>query len=176
MRLPAKKFRDDISGVTAVEFGIIALPFFAILMAIIEVGLFFFASQVMDTGFREEARLVRTGQSNMKSESALRTEMCNHMNQNSGLFDCDNLHIDVRVLGSYVGVMEVEEPVYAGEFHPGWLSYHTTCGGQIVMMRAYYEWPTFANILGVSASTQKLNNGNIVLGSSAVFRNEPFGC
>lgn len=175
LRAPVKRFRRDQDGVTAVEFGLIALPFFAILMAIIEAGLFFFVSQVMDTGFRESARLVRTGQAAGTSQTAVRDQMCSLMNKSSGLFTCASLFVEVRELSNYSSAASVAEPVSAGNFTPGTLVTTTSlpCGGKIVLMRAYYEWPSFANLLGSSLSN--LNNNNILLSSAAVFINEPFG-
>ena len=45
-------------------------------------------------------------------------------------------------------------------------------GGDIVVVRAYYEWPVFVRLLGNDLST--LSNGTHLLVATAAFRNEPF--
>ena len=45
-------------------------------------------------------------------------------------------------------------------------------GGDIVVVRAYYEWPTFSKLLGLNYSN--LSDGNHLLAATAAFKNEPF--
>jgi Flp pilus assembly protein TadG len=176
LRLPIKKFSSSEEGVTAVEFGLIALPFFAILMAIIEAGLFFFASQVMDTGFRDAARQIRTGQAANATLEDFRTTMCAFMNQSTGLFNCENLYIDKRVLTDFSGA-NTALPLNNGNIDAGQMQWQYACGGKVVQVRAFYEWPSYANILGSSIANGPygLANGNILLASTAVFKTEPYG-
>jgi Flp pilus assembly protein TadG len=177
LRSPVKKFGKNQDGVTAVEFGLIALPFFAILMAIIEAGLYFFASQVMDTGFRDAARQVRTGQAASATLEDFRTTMCNLMNQSTGLFNCSNLYIDKRVLANYSAAVSALPMDGGGNFDASQMQWQSACGGQVVQIRAFYEWPSYANILGSSIANGPLGlaNGNILMNSTAVFRTEPYG-
>lgn len=173
LRSPIKRFPSDERGVTAIEFGIIALPFFAIIMAIVEAGLAFFAGQVMDTGFREAARRLRTGQAQGMSQTQMRDAMCSLINQSSGLFNCSDLYVDLRVMSFDSGAL-ASEPTTGGDFDSSKISYNTSvCGSQTVLMRAYYEWPSFANLLG--SSLTRAPNGKILLSSTAAFRTEPFG-
>lgn len=174
LRPPVKRFSQEESGVTAVEFSLVALPFFAIIMAIIEAGLYFFAGQVMDTGFREASRMVRTGQSAGWSQETMRDAMCDLINQSSGLFNCDSLYVDLRTTASFDAGSIWAEPITGNNFDPSKISYDSGfCGNQLIIMRAYYEWPSFANILGSSLSN--LANGNVLISSTAAFRTEPFG-
>ena len=45
-----RRFRRNRRGSAAVEFALIATPFFALLFAIIETSIVFFAGQVLETG------------------------------------------------------------------------------------------------------------------------------
>ena len=40
------------------------------------------------------------------------------------------------------------------------------------MVRAFYEWPVFVNLLGTNLAT--MANGKHLLAATAAFRNEPF--
>lgn len=57
-----RRFRRNGAGSAAVEFALVAPVFFALLFAIIETGIMFFASQVLETITQESARQVLTGQ------------------------------------------------------------------------------------------------------------------
>src|SRR5690606_2566182 len=52
----------DERGVTAVEFGLLALPFFTIIAAILQTSLVFLADQVLESAVHDAARAIRTGQ------------------------------------------------------------------------------------------------------------------
>src|SRR6266581_1507167 len=56
------RFRRNRRGSTVVEFALVAPMFIALLFAIIETALMFFASQVLETALQDSARLIMTGQ------------------------------------------------------------------------------------------------------------------
>jgi len=99
------------------------------------------------------------------------------MNQSTGLFNCENLFISKAVLTKYEGATTDMPIDGSGAFDASGLSWDYACGGQIVQVRAFYEWPSYANILGSSIANgaSGLANGNILLNSTAVFRTEPYG-
>ena len=55
------RFRRDERGVTAIEFGMVATPFIALLFAIVETALTLWTTQVLDTGVTNAARRIYTG-------------------------------------------------------------------------------------------------------------------
>src|SRR5512138_2217853 len=57
-----RRFRRNRRGSAAIEFALVAPVFFALLFAIIETALMFFASQVLETIAQNSARMVLTGQ------------------------------------------------------------------------------------------------------------------
>src|SRR3954466_5982033 len=61
-RAPPGRFRRDQSGVTAIEFGAVAAPFFALLFAIIETALRLWTTQVLETGVGNASRRIYSGQ------------------------------------------------------------------------------------------------------------------
>jgi Flp pilus assembly protein TadG len=50
------------SGATAVEFALVAAPFFAMLVALFQTALVFFASRVLDETTEQASRYIMTGQ------------------------------------------------------------------------------------------------------------------
>jgi Flp pilus assembly protein TadG len=50
------------SGATAVEFALVAAPFLALLMALFQTALVFFAGRVLDETTEEASRYIMTGQ------------------------------------------------------------------------------------------------------------------
>lgn len=57
-----RKLTRDSSGATAVEFAIVAVPFFGFILLILQVGLFYFSLQSLDFAVRQGGRAVMTGQ------------------------------------------------------------------------------------------------------------------
>ena len=98
-----RRFIKDHEGTAAIEFAIVALPFFAILFAILETAIIFFAGQLLETGLSDAARLVRTGQAqnNDFNVSDFKDAVCENV---FALLECDTgLRIDVRELDSFGG-------------------------------------------------------------------------
>src|SRR5437016_13647790 len=77
--------RED--GAAAVEFAMVAAPFLALMFAIMETALVFFASQTLETAVADSARLIMTGQAQSQSfsQAQFKTSVCAKI---GGLFDC----------------------------------------------------------------------------------------
>src|SRR5436190_18846955 len=86
--------RED--GAAAVEFALVAAPFLALMFAIMETALVFFAGQTLETAVADSARLILTGQAQTQSFTAaqFKNAVCGKV---GGLFDCQGgLQIDVH--------------------------------------------------------------------------------
>lgn len=167
-----RRLRRNERGSAAIEFAIIAPVFFFLMFVIAETALVFIAEQVMDNAVFESARLIRTGQvqdANMSKED-FKTEVCNRM---SIFIDCTsaNFYLDVKSYATF-GEMSVSNPLDESENFddPGAFAFGTA--NDIVVVRAYYQWPT--NKIFGSLSLKNLANGKRLIGSFAAFRNEPF--
>src|SRR3954447_13440344 len=82
-----RRFAKGEEGVAAVEFGIVAAPFLALLFAIMETALVFFAGQVLETAVADSARMIMTGQAQAQKfdAPAFKNSVCSKI---GGLFDC----------------------------------------------------------------------------------------
>lgn len=179
-----RAFGRDERGVTAIEFGILAIPFFTIVAATLETGMIFLAGQVLDSAVQDTSRFIRTGQAQTVEWDGddYRAAICSRL---YGMFDCSNgpsarLRVSVTVIEDFTEAaigypLEVEDDctevlcdwTMANEYVPG-------VGGDVVLVRAFYKWPTILNLPGFNFGN--LPDGSRLLGASRVFRNEPFGC
>ena len=172
-RTLARKFvrRDD--GATMVEFGLVVFPFLALLFAIIETALVFFAGQVLETAVADSARLILTGQAQALNLNAatFKDKVCERI---YGLFNCQGgLQIDVRTYASFVNAT-ITKPVdpNTGLLDTTGFAYQPGVACDIVVMRFVYKWPTFVRTFGLDVSD--LSDGYRLVMATAAFRNEPF--
>ncbi|KQV04891.1 hypothetical protein ASC89_13980 [Devosia sp. Root413D1] len=181
----AQAFGRNDSGVTAIEFGLLALPFFTIILAIVETALVFIAGQILDSAVNDSSRLIRTGQAQNGTPAynaeAYREAICDGL---YSMFDCDladdKLRVSVTVVSDF-GAVALGYPLKTGEDCKedkcDWTlvdDYKPGKGGDVVLVQAYYKWPTVVNLPGFNFQT--LPDGTRLLGASRVFRNEPFVC
>lgn len=166
-----RAFRRDRSGATAIEFAIVAMPFLAVVFAIIEFGLAFFINRVLDNSVADATRLIKTGQAQKQglNEAEFKTAICQQLT--TALCNESRLEVDVRVFNSFSQIA-LPDLVDADGNTTGRSSYATGNGGQIVVARVIYRWPMFTSLLQTNAG----DTGNMerLLFSTAVFRNEPF--
>ena len=82
-----RRFGRNRRGSAAVEFALVAPVFFALLFAIIETAIVFFAGQVLETVTQDSARLIMTGQAQTAAytQAQFKTLVCSKV---VALFDC----------------------------------------------------------------------------------------
>jgi len=164
-----RSFWRDKSG-AAVEFALVATPFFAMLFAIIETALVFFAGQVLETAVQDSARMIMTGQAQGSSwsQNQFKQEVCSKI---FALFDCANgIYVDVKKFSSFQNV-QITNPVTNGTFNNNF-SYDPGGPGDIVVVRLFYLWPVSLPTLGYDLSD--VNGNKRLISATAAFRNEPF--
>lgn len=158
-------------GTSALEFGLIALPFFSLLVAIFETTAVFFASSALEFGATEAARQIRTGQVQNGNVTAtqFRNMICDEI---SPLLACDsNLTVDVRSFPDFQSV-NFPPPLDANRNFQITPTYSPGGAGNIVLVRVFYTWHIITPLIGVTLANM---SGNIhLISSAATFRNEPF--
>lgn len=167
------EFGRDRRGSSAVEFAVVAAPFFAILMAIFETAFVFFGELMLETGLQDAARMVRTGQAQEQGfdENQFRQTVCDRM---LGLLDCDNdLVIDVRAFDDFTEVV-IPPPLNEQGELAGGFGYNHGTQGSVIVARAFYVWDLMTPMPS-HAGLGNMASGNRLLTSVATFRNEPFG-
>lgn len=178
-----RKYRKNKDGATAIEFAILALPFLALLLSIIEVAIVFFLSSTLTHAMNESARDIRTGefQATCGKAADFKSMVCDNM---ATLGSCSNLRIDVvsSPTGKFVpGLLKptpkVPDPLKPGEPTKLPDEYIDTAARAVVVVRAQYyhklafpgKWTRLANQPG----------NQRVMTAATAFRNEPFpsaGC
>lgn len=168
----AEGFVGSESGATAVEFALVAAPFMAMLMALFQTALVFFASRVLDETTEEASRYIMTGQAQQSSmsQSGFKNWVCT---QTFALFNCSNFMINVQAYSSFSGASTTTPTLTYdanGNVNNTW-GYNIGNPGDTVVVQVMYQWPVVLGPLGFNLSN--LGNGNRLLVSTAVFKNEP---
>ena len=173
MRRLIVSFSRKNDGAAAVEFAIVAVPFFAIMFAIIELAFVFWAGQVLETAVHDTSRLVMTGQAQKQNfdQTRFKTELCARL---FGLFNCNaGMLIDVRTSGAFA-TANLGKPAFKGngQVDDTGFQYQTGGPGDIVVVRVMYEWPLFVRTFGLDLADTP--GGKRLLMSAVAFRNEPY--
>ena len=159
------RLRADESGATAVEFALVALPFFGLLFGIVQTSLVMFAGQVLQTMVADVSRKIMTGQLANKTKADFKAALC--ASPSMVMFDCNKLLVQVQSFADF-SVADPDTFVNPDCFNPlkadKAACYNPGVASQVVIVRVSYEWP-----FGVSI----LDDKNTLVAVSA-FRSEPY--
>lgn len=170
MRHQRNSIWRERNGAAAVEFSILAFPFFIVIFGILDVALMFFVDGSLDSALHMAAREVRTGQSARENWDIVRfkREVCDGM---ALAFKCqENLLVTTKVMSDFSTV------TFTSVVNGGTLnvkeSFAYGAASDYVLIQAFFPWPSWLAPLGVD--TAHLPDGRYVLAAAALFRNEPF--
>lgn len=178
-----RRFLGSRDGATAVEFGMVAMPFFGLLFAVFQTAMLFWSTQVLETAVANASRQLYTEQFRNLPENAgldgskpadaakLRQNFKNLLCANvRGLFNCNTMvDIDVQIVSSF-GAADFSSPIKDKVYDPSKYQFQMPGRNQIVVVRASMEYPTFAAIGNPSTS---LSSGNQLVMATAAFLTEP---
>jgi Flp pilus assembly protein TadG len=167
----ARRFVRKNDGAAAVEFGLVAAPFLALLFAIIETSFVLFAGQTLETATADSARLIMTGQAQEQgfSEAKFKEEVCKRI---FGLFNCaDKMQIDVRKYSTFASVDSAKPTIGEDGKVVGAFGYNPGGPGEIVVVRMMYPFPVYLSLKGWNPAD---SGGYRLVMATSAFRNEPY--
>jgi Flp pilus assembly protein TadG len=166
-----RRFVRHRKAATSVEFGLLAAPFLALSFATLQTGIIFFAGQTLETAAATSSRLIMTGQAQTQGWAAsdFKQQVCNTI---TGIFNCQNgVYVDVETYSTFAAA-DLSSPLANGNFNTSALGYNPGGPGDIVVVRLYYQYPVFMNLMGFNLSD--VNGGYNLLAATAIFKNEPY--
>ena len=168
----ARRFIRHQDGTSTVEFAMLAAPFLALMFAIIETAVVFFAGQALETAGADSARLILTGQAQTQGfdQAKFKQAVCAKI---YGLFNCSTgLYVDVKNYSSFAAINTAKPLDSGGNLQTGTFGYAPGGPGDIVVVRLMYEWPVYVSLLGLNLADSA--GGKRLLMSTIAFRNEPY--
>ena len=169
--LMLNRFRRAKKGSAAVEFAMLAIPFFLLLYAVIDTSLVLFATSTLENGIAAAGRQIRTGQAQAANltQAQFRTLICNQI---SMLLACDaRLAIDVRKFNSF-GNVNLPAAIDANGNLTGNYQFNMGVAGDIIVVRAFYAWPVLTPDFG--SPLVNMSGNARLLQAAMAFKNEPF--
>ncbi len=168
-----RRFRRSRGGSAAVEFALVAPIFFALLFAIIETAIMFFAGQVLETITQNSARSILTGQTQTAGYATVQDFQTNVVcPQIPALFTCANVAIDVESWPAFSGSMAINNLIDASCNFTN-LQYSPGGPNDFVLVKLAYRWPLFVTGLGFNITTPTCNNKRLLV-AAAAFKKEPY--
>jgi Flp pilus assembly protein TadG len=168
-----RRFSRERRGSVAIEFGILALPFMALIFAILEASLSFSTQQLLSNAVDRVSRDVRTGRLRdaQVSGAQLHTLICGRI-QLVVARSCPDLIVDLQSYNTFAAVPKAIPMTPGGDLNTA--GFRVAPGGPatINQLRAFYRWPVITDMLRASMSS--LPGGKTLLGATATWRNEPF--
>ena len=177
LRRTREKFASSERGATAVEFAMVAGPFFLVLGVIIETGLMLFSEYALQSAVSDSGRLIRTGQAQNSgfSVATFKAAICSTAGV---LIDCDGkVTVYVNHSGQTFAQLNAMVPSFLSigpsiTNQPYPVTY--SCGGplQPVAVIATYDW--YFSMIGMNYLGNIMSNSARRLVGFAIFLNEPY--
>ena len=155
---------------TAIEFSILAAPFFFLVFAMLETALIFLSGIALDQAVDRAARLVRTGEAARLSMTApqFRDEICDSA---VIITTCSDVHVDLRSLDSYRDIPKGFN-TDSGSLDSSDFLYNMGGSGELASLRVAYGMPLYTSVMHRFFSN--LDGGAFLITSATAFEIEPF--
>ena len=170
---PLRTLRRDKRGAALVEFAFVVGPFMALMIAVLQTSLTFFAQQNLETTAEKSLRSLLTGsyQNSNKTQAEFKALVCSKL---PAFMKCANVIVDVRVATNFSSANTGTPTLTydaSGNITNTW-SYQPGVPGQITVARIMYVWDVSKGPLGFDLAT--LSTGKRLLISTSVFQTEPY--
>jgi Flp pilus assembly protein TadG len=167
------RFKKDTRGVAAIEFAMLALPFFLLVFAILESCLSFTGQQMMANVVDDVARSVRVG--TLRTADAtptyVRGLICTRMEAlvKAG---CPDLLVDLKQYATVSAIPTTIKIKADGDIDTA--GFTVSVGGQGIIhsLRVFYRWPFYTDF--IASRLSNLPGNKTLIFTTATWRNEPF--
>ncbi len=174
-------------GSAAIEFALLAIPYFLVVFAIIETFIAFAGEQLVSNAVDTVSRKMRTGQMTPTNTNvtAFRTALCNEV---SILIKCSatevatpsKLFVDVQTFSTFAAIPttipRTSTNAYA-DIKTSDFKYQPGGSGTINMVRAYYRWQIITDLIRPYITNIRPTDGSssyFLIVATTAFQNEQY--
>lgn len=161
-------FQRGESGASAVEFALIAAPFFALISLVFETAAMLFTDISLQNGVNQTARLIRTGQVQTQgiSETRFRQILCDNV---AFYVDCAKVRLYVTKSASPSFSNRTNVMVATEDTPQRW---EVGAASEWTLVQVSYDWKLFIPKISMLGN---IDGGTRRIVAGALFRNEPYG-
>jgi Flp pilus assembly protein TadG len=188
-KTPLKRLARSRDGAAAIEFALLAIPYFLIVFAIIETFVAYTAEQLVANAVDTMGRQLRTGNityqhtpaTNNKSEVEFRRLFCDEI---SILIQCDDaeinradkLFLDIKSYPEFSAMPNTVPRRSDGDLNTAAFTYAPGGPNTKNMLRAYYKWNVITDLLRPYISNVRPPQGSsyFLIVETAAFKNEEY--
>ncbi len=181
-----RRFQRSEDGATAVEFSIVATPFFMFIFALIGFSFFFFNMNSIEMGMDAASRLIRTGQATANSQTPLtvdqfKQKICDGAGR---WINCNNLQVFAQHWSNWVpgpndpplnpsDCVDSNSTVIQNSA-PGSspIANYTGTASDIVIVTTCYKWDFASKIPFLKIGN--MPDGSMMMQTATAFRSEPY--
>lgn len=169
LRKGINRFKNDIRGVTAVEFALLAVPYFMLSLAIIELALVYTSASLLEGATSAAARQIRTGQTQASADPAgtFRQALCDYA---TVLISCNDVIVDVQTMDSYDDY-DSAQVTYDGDGNMVSSGFNAGGSNDRVLIRTAARYEFMTPLIGPLLSG---GNGSLQFISTIVLQTEPY--
>ncbi len=178
-RLQASRWVKDERGTSAVEFAIVAMPFFLFVLGLIGVGLYFFTMSSLAYGVEAAARQIRTGEA-QKSEVTV-SEFKNLVCQAAGSYiNCNKLSVLIQSGDTWSDISpqscvdSKNNMVGSTGSSTDTISTYSGAASEVVLVTLCYQWDLAETFPFLKLGKNSDGSGSAVVQASTAFRTEPY--
>jgi len=172
-----RRWCGDTSGVTAVEFGMVGVPFMMMCFGVITIGLHFLTTYSLENSVERAGRLIRTGQAQSSGMTA--NEFKNVVCDNAASFiDCGNkMRVHIESWGNFVdvnpkGCLDNSGNLAASGNGSDPVANSSGGASAVVVVTVCYEWDMAGKLPFLHLG--KMANGASLIQAATTFRTEPY--
>jgi TadE-like protein len=167
----------DEQGATAVEFGLVALPFFLFILGILGIGLYFFTTSSLEHGAEAAARKIRTGEAQKGALTVgdFKKLVCEEA---GSYIDCDKLRVVLQHGEHWSDVSPISCIDSNGDVASSTgssdeiVSGYTGAASEVVLVTLCYEWDLAESFSFIEFAQN--SDGAAILQAATAFRTEPY--
>ena len=174
MRRLLYRYRKDESGATAVEFALVAVPFFFLIIGLFEMAMLFTAQGLVEAATNVAARQIRTGQiqqSGADPETMFRDQLCGF---SQALLNCERFQIQVVNMDSFADAEAMEDPEFDEDGNMVGQAFDPGDANDVVLVRVAYRFPIMTPLLAPLMRNDAVGDNARLLMSTIVLQTEPY--
>jgi Flp pilus assembly protein TadG len=179
-RSRARRWLRNDRGSAAIEFAIVAVPFFMFVLGTLGIGLYFFATNSLEHGVEAAARQIRTGEAQTTNQTVggFKELVCQQAGRS--YIDCGKLRVLVQHAQEWASLTPQSCRNADGSMAASTgdtadiLSDYTGGSSEIVLVTLCYEWDLARSFSFLKLGTGPDGSGPAVIQAATAFRVEPY--